>query len=456
MNLIGNKDLKSLWGDLKVDNSFTKNLAIAFSGNAIGQVLGFIFTPFIARAYGPENYGIFALFCAIASNFALISTFQLPTGYVSARSKRELHIVVQLTFFTLVFFTVLSILLVVFFRKDFLDFFDAGHLHMLVYFVPVYVFFMGVDYILHGWNIYLKEFSRGAAAKITSVIVSKGVTLLYGLLSPAAAGLIVGNFTIYPLESAFKLSRQVRADFSILRERVGWSEIKGVIRHFRSYPLLVTPGLLITNLNGQLPLFCFSLYFQQANVGLFALANSLITVPISVITNSTTTVFLQKAAETRQANPALLTPLVWSLHKKLFLVCFLPLTIFAFVGEWVFSLVFGPVWREAGVFAAFLSIGAILSISQQPLSVLFRLMHREHYNLLLNILSIVLRIAGLGLGVFYHDIKIAVAGYVLATILTMGLSLTLIFKMVKIRVWLLSGYLLAVLAAFAIVIFQKF
>lgn len=440
---------------LKTDNSFTKNLAITFSGNAIGQVLGFIFTPFIARAYGPEPYGTFALFTAVASNFALVSTFQLPTGYVSSANKRELHVVMQFTFFVLLFFTALSILLVIFYRQAFLDFFDAGNLHVLVYFIPVYVFLMGSDYILHGWNIYVKEFSRGAVAKITSVVASKSVTLLYGLVAPSATGLVIGNLLVYPLESAFKLSKRIRSEFSSVIEWGGWDEMKGVIKRFRSYPLLVTPGLLITNLNGQLPVFCFSLYFQQANVGLFALANSLITVPISVITNSTTTVFLQKAAETRKSDPARLKDLVLSLHKKLFLICFLPLTIFAFISEWVFSFAFGAAWHEAGVFAAFLSISTILAVPQQPLSVLFRLMHREYYNLLLNIASIFLRVAGLALGVFYHDIKIAVAGYALATILTMAISLIIIFNMVKIRAWQVAGYLFAVLIAFVVVVLQK-
>lgn len=456
MNLSGIKDFKNFWESLKVENSFTRNLAITFSGHAIAQVIGFLFTPFIARVYGPENYGIFALFSAVASNFALISTFQLPTGYVAANSKRELHILLQLTFFILVFFTTLSIVVLIFFKDDFVNFFDAGNLDLLVYFIPFYIFFMGLDYILLGWNICLKQFSRGALAKITSVIVSKSTTLLYGILTPTAMGIIVGNFLIYPLESAVKFSKEVRADFSTVIKLVEWKELKKVIHRFKSYPLLVTPGLLVTNLNGQLPVFCFSFYFQQANVGLFALANSIITVPISIITNSTTTVFLQKAAETQQSDPSLLGHLVLSLHKKLFFLFFLPLTIFAFISEWAFSLVFGSVWQQAGVYAAFLSISAILSVPQQPLSVLFRLMFREHHNLLLSTASIVMRVTGLAVGVFYRDIKIAVAGYALASILTMALSLALIFRIVKISLWKLTWYLLAVMAIFISLTLQKF
>lgn len=455
MNLSGIKDLKTIWDKLRVENSFSRNLAITFSGHALGQVLGFLFTPFIARIYGPENYGIFALFSAIASSFALISTFQLPTGYVAAKDKRELHVLIQLTIYVLVFFTTLSILVLVFFKEAFMDFFDAGSLNFLIYFIPLYVFFMGIDYVLLGWNIYLKQFGRGAVAKISSVLISKGVTLVYGIFQPTAAGIILGNFIVYPMESAVKFSRQVRDDFVNVVKFVGFRQLKEVFLRFKSYPFLVTPGLLIANLNGQLPVFCFSFYFQQANAGLFALANSIITVPISVITNSTTTVFLQKAAETQKADPLLLKDLVISLYKKLFLISFLPLTIFAFASEWVFSLVFGSVWEQAGVYAAFLSISAILSVPQQPLSVLFRLLHREHFNLFLSIGSIAMRTAGLGLGVYYQDIKMSVVGYALASIITMAISISLIFRMVKVSLWELIWYLLAVLAVFTLVVLQK-
>ena len=161
------------------------------------------------------------------------------------------------------------------------------------------------------------------------------------------------------------------------------------INRFKSYPLLVTPGLLVTSISGQLPVYCFSVFFQNTYIGLFALANSIITVPISVITNSTTTVFLQKAAETNRTNPALLKNLVLALHKRLFLISFLPLILFALISDWVFSFIFGAAWQQAGWIAAFLAISTILAVSQQPLSVLFRLLNREQDNFILNVIQLV-------------------------------------------------------------------
>jgi O-antigen/teichoic acid export membrane protein len=455
--LIFIKDFKNIFQSLLAEDSFKRNLAITFSGQALGQVIGFLFTPFIARIYGPASYGVFSLFMAIASNFASVSTLQLPTGYVSARNSRELNVLLQITSLSLIFFTAVSALIIGFFKDDLLHALDADSLAFLIYFIPAYVLFMGFDYMLLGWNIYLKEFGRGAIAKISSIIVSKGVTLIYGaLIATSAIGLIFGNFLIYPLESTIKLSKQIRFDFSAVVRLANWIELKSVFIRFKSYPLFVTTGLLVSSFNGQLPVYFFSIYFENSFVGLFALANSLVTVPVSIITNSTTTVFLQKAAETQKSNPALLKELVFVLHKRLFQICFIPLTLFAFVSHWVFILIFGNEWEQAGWIAAFLSVSTILAVPQQPLSVLFRLMNREHNNLLLNIVSIGLRSIGLGIGAYYNDVKMAVSGYAFASIVTMVLSLGLIFKMVNIKLTRLNWYVFAVLVIFTLLTFQKF
>lgn len=457
MNLTSIRQFKTTFQDLMAEDSFRRNLAITFSGQALGQVVGFLFTPFIARAYGPETYGIFSLFIAITTNFFSVATLQLPTGYVAARNTRELHVLLQITFISLLFFTTVFSLGIFLFREPLLNVLNAGSLSYLIYLVPIYALFMGIDYIMLGWNIYLKEFGRGAIAKLTSVIVSKGTTLLYALIvSSSPMGLIAGSFLIYPLESTVKFSKQIRSEFSKVIQFARWSEIKQVFVRYKSYPLFVTPGLLVASINGQLPVYFFSIYFQNSFIGFFSLASSVVTVPISVITNSTATVFLQKAAETQRTNPSLLKDLVLELHKRLFLICFIPLSLFAFFSTWAFVLVFGVQWADAGWVAGFLSVSAILSAPQQPLSVLFRLLNKEHNNLILNTFSIVMRGAGLCIGVFVGNVKIAIAAYALGSIITLVLSLALIFSMVNIKVIKLGWYVLAVLAVFGLLTFQQF
>lgn len=457
MNLLSLRNFRISVRELLAENSFKRNLALTFSGQAVGQVLGFLFTPFIARAYGPETYGIFSIFVAISTNLFSFATLQLPTGYVSARNSRELHVLIQITLFNLFLVVGLSLVIISAFKTPVLELLNASSLNYLIYAVPVYAFFMGIDYVVLGWNIYLKEFGRGAIAKTSSILVSKSLTLCYAILiAPASLGLIAGSLTAYPTESLIRLSKKMRSEISFLRRLPSWSEIKGVLIRYKSYPLLVTPGLLVSSINGQIPLYLFSLYFQNTFAGFFSMANSVVTVPLSVITNSTTTVFLQKAAETHRNNPELLKELVLKLNKRLFLAGFFPLTLFGFLSPWLFVLIFGRQWNGAGTMAAFLAIGAILSTPQQPLSVLFRLLDREQYNLALNTISIFLRTAGLAVGIIADSINVSIACYTLASILTLTISLGTIFSLVKLKLGNLAWYIIAVLTVFSVLTFQTF
>lgn len=457
MNLLSIKRFHTSFSGLLAENSFKRNLAVTFSGQAIGQVLGFLFTPFIARAYGPETYGVFSVFVAISTNLFSFATLQLPTGYVAAKSSRELHVLIHITLLNLVLVIGISYLIISLFKAPILEALDASSLDLLIYAVPAYALFMGIDYIMLGWNIYLKEFGRGAIAKSSSILVSKTITLCYGILiAPTPFGLIVGSFTAYPVESLIRFSKKVKSEVSFLKRLPPWSEIKRVLIQYKSYPLFVTPGLLVSSINGQIPLYLFSIYFQSTFAGFFSMASSVVTVPLSVITNSTTTVFLQKAAETNRTNPKLLKELVLKLHKRLFLAAVFPLTIFAFVSNWLFEFVFGAQWEGAGTIAGFLAIGAILSTPQQPLSVLFRLLDREQYNLTLNTVSIILRSAGLAVGIFVGSVDISIVFYTLASIMSIAISLALIFSFVGLSIRKLIWYIVTVLFVFGLLIFQTF
>lgn len=440
----------------RTKGSFTQNLAITFSGNVIAQVIGFAFTPFIARIYGPEAYGVFALFLAVTSNLSPIATLQFPSGYVAAASENEFYRIVKITFIVLVGTTSVYFFAILLYQNWLFSLFNVTELSPFIFWMPLYFFLMGFDYILLGWNIRLKEFKRGAVAKMVSTIVSKGSTILLGIfLQPTAIGIIIGNLLSYPIESFVKLGPTIRGSIGKVFRPATWDEIKVTLVKFKSYAFFVTPGLFITNLGSQLPVYYFSLTFNQTTVGLFALANSMVNIPLSLIANSSTTVFLQKAAETMQSSPTDVKNLVRSLHQKLFLISSSALTALAFAGEWIFKVIFGSAWEQAGTFASLLCIGAIFNVSYSPLSVLFRLMHKEKINFLINTSFMAIKFLGLWIGFYYNNILFSVVGYSIACSLSHFFSLTLVFKMVKLSSWILVRDMAMVAILTVLIIFLK-
>jgi lipopolysaccharide exporter len=429
----------------RTKGSFTQNLTITFSGNVIALVIGFAFTPFIARIYGPESYGVFALFLAVASNLAPLATFQYPSGYVAAINEKEFYQIVKITFWVLLITTASYVLVIYFCGNYLIETFRVTELKPFIFWMPIYFFLMGLDYILLGWNIRLKEFKRGAIGKIASTIISKGFTVVMGLLVvPSALGIIIGNLLNYPVDSMAKLGSVARSGLKHILEPTPWIELKKTFLKFKNYPLYLTPGLFITNLSSQLPVYYFSMTFTHATVGLFALANSMVNIPLSLIVNSSTTVFLQKAAETIQHSGSDLKNLVRSLHKKLFYISFFPICLLAFTSEWIFKVVFGSEWAQSGIFASFLCISAVFNVSYGPLSVLFRLLHKERINFALNILSMGLKFSGLWIGYYFDNILLSVMCFSIASSLSYLIGLSIIFRMVKLSSWMLVWHALFV------------
>lgn len=449
--------IQSLYVNIRVKDSFARNLAITFSGNAASQVVGFLFTPFIARIYGPDIYGIFALFIAIVNNLSPLSTFQFPSGYVAAENEKEFHILLKITFGILLTISFLSTLGVLLFGQAILEFFGEGNPGVYAYFFPLYIFFMGLDNLLSGWCIRIKQFQRSAFAKVVSVFTSKGITLAIGIFSSTTPfGMILGNLINYPADTLFKTTRAMRTSFLKIFEQGSFSEVKSVWKKFKAYPLFITPGIIISNLSAQLPVYIFSLNFSQTSVGLFALANGIIAIPLSIITNSSTTVFLQKAAETQQKNLTHLKGLVRSLNQKMFLFGAISFCSFALISPTIFEIVLGETWREAGVIASFLVVSAILNVPVIPLSVLFRLMGFERVNFVINVSTVFIRLAGLAVGVYFKDITLSVIGYCLATIISSMISQMFIFRIVNLSLWLLVKYFLSVLLFFGFLVWLRY
>ncbi len=424
---------------MQTTGSFAQNFAITFSGNVAAQLLGFLFTPFIARIYGPESYGVFALFIAVVNNLSPLSTFQLPTGYVSAENDAEFFGIVKITLINLFAFSSICFVVIFFFGEWIVSFFNVVALHSYLVWIPVYLVFMGFDSILLGWNIRLKEFKRSAIAKIFSTTVSKSTSLLIGVLyQSSASGIIIGNLLAYPIESAMKLSRAIRAiGLVTILNSTPLLELRLILKKYREYIFFVTPGVFVTNLSNMLPVYFFSMTFNGKDTGLFALASTMVSMPLALIVNSTIAVFLQKAAETINQSRADLGRLVLSLYKKLFPIGFVSLALLAFTSKWIFKWVFGDDWELSGTFVSFLCIAFSFSVVYGPLSVLFRLLNFERVNFFTNVLFFGMKFLGLWLGVLYNNIVFSVIGYSIASLISNWISLVIIFRLVKLSLWIL-------------------
>lgn len=421
---------RELIAGLLSTGTVTQNLAITLSGNFIAQGIGFLLTPVIARIYGPEAYGLFSLFMATANAMAPFATLQLPAGFALVPEEESFKKLLRVTFFWLFLFVVLALGLVIAFGNWMSDALQAPALMPLLLLLPLHLLVTGMDEILLGWSIRRAEFQRSAVGRVFAVLTGKLTTVAMGwLVGPKAMGIVIGNMIQYPLDSLAKLGRN-RPAFLLPVPSI--AEMGRVLKTYASYPVFVATGVAISNLGNQAPIYVLAAVQGDRSAGLFAMAASLVLMPLNLVINSSAAVFLQKSAEVLQTDPSSLGPLARKLHDRLFVLGAVGLLSFALISEPLISLLLGEPWREAGRFAGLLAAGSLLVASSFTLSVTFRHKGKEHINFWLQVVFLMLKLVTLLIALRYGSMHETVFAYAVAISLTSFINLLILFRMLGI------------------------
>jgi O-antigen/teichoic acid export membrane protein len=424
--------IREMISGLTSTGTFTHNFAITLSGNILAQIIGFLLTPLIARIYGPQAYGLFALFIGLANALAPFATLQLPSGFPMVKDGEAFRRLLKSTISWLLLFVGLSLLFVLWGGRWLSNVLHAPELKPLLFLVPIQLLLMGLDEILLGWSIRQSEFRRSAVGRTVAVVTGKLTTVLLGIFFGAhAAGIIAGNLLQYPLDSLLKASRAMRSELPSVFPLPGPRSLFTVLRKYSSYPAFVATGVALSNLGNQLPIYLLSAFHGGESAGLFAMASSLVLMPLNVVINSSSAVFLQKSSQVLHADPVALGTLTRKLHSRLFWLGALALVGFALVSDIVISWLLGEPWRDAGKFAGIIAAGSLFTASSFTLSVIYRQLNRERINFINQVMFFAFKAIALLLAIRYGDILTAVLAYTAVSVATSFVNLLVIFRLLR-------------------------
>lgn len=401
--------IKNYYKSLKAKGSFAQNITLTLSGNAIAIGLGFLFTPFIARIYSPEAYGVFAFFIAVTQNLGNITTLQFTRAYVLPKGEKEFFALIKITLLSTIFFTLLSIIILLLFSEKIAETFNIKILDNWLLFVPVGLLFLSFNDILRSWNIRIKEFGRGAVTKIISTLFAKSIALIYGIITfGSVQGLIISDLLSKPIDSFYALNKRNRKRIPLLFKDYNYRYLTKIFIKFQAYPLFVLPNNWLNSLANQIPVFLLISFFDSSVTGNYSLANSLLNIPGTILSAAIAPVFLQKAAETFREDPEKLPKLVHKLYNRLFYLGIIPLSILIVFGDYIFYFFLGSSWTLAGEFARYIGIYFAFWMISSALSSLFRIYQKEKLNLYITILSLILKTLGLIIGIYFDDYLLSI------------------------------------------------
>lgn len=427
--------LASIVKTLRLEGTFLRNFTITFSGNSFAVLIGYLFTPFIARVYTPEAYGVFAFFISVTQNIGIVATLQLPRAFVLPEDEFEYRRILYASILsTGVVTTLTAIVLLVFGRFVSSNFgMEAEEAHLLIHLIPLSVLIYALNDILKSSNVRHKLFTKNAWAQTFSGVVSRSTTLLYGLLIAGKSfGLVLGDL-IAKLSEIVWLGRNIASSpFSGLKSFRKEDFWRTLVR-YRSYPLFVLPGFWVQSIIAQLPVYFALFYFGSASAGYYSFANSLLSIPVNMLAGAIAPVFLQKASETFRRDPGDMSRIVESLATKLFLSGFLPIAFMMVFADYVFTFVLGGQWVESGRIASYMGVYFLLSMLNYPLVSLYRIYGKEHLSLITNLLGLVFAIIALIVGALHRNFLLAIALFSVAGVTHYLVNIYLIFRIANVR-----------------------
>ncbi|OGX87117.1 hypothetical protein BEN47_11585 [Hymenobacter lapidarius] len=277
-----------------------------------------------------------------------------------------------------------------------------------MYAVPLMLLLFNLNAIMFTWYTRDKAFAKRAGVDVSTALTSKIFTIGYGLLSGGAVGgLLFGEFFNRTVTMLALFFGGIKKNVRELWTSFNWQEIKQMALEYKNFPLYVLPANYLNTISSQLPIFALTTGFGTTAVGLYSFSVSLMEIPINLIGNAIGPVFAQKAVEVHYNEPARLPVITLDLYNKLIYLGVIPFGFITIFGDWIFKFAFGARWEGAGLFTAFLGYYYILKLTSLSTSGIYAVLNKQRYLLISNTSTLLARGLGLGIGLYFKDVKIA-------------------------------------------------
>ena len=297
--------LESLPKPDRKETSFAGDVLKLVTGTTFAQLLGILVAPILTCLYGPEAFGILALFMSITGIVQVISCLRYELSIMLPQTDEEAANLLGVSLVSATLITVLTVLVIALGGHLFVNLLNAPELESYLWLIPPMVLMSGYFLALNYWNSRTKHFGRLSIARVTNSVVAAGGKVGAGLSGFTNSGsLILANLTGASI-STLTLGGQIwRDDRDLLRRGIKLDRMADGVKRYRKFPLINTWAGLLNVLSWQLPNFLLSAFFSTTVVGYYALGDRVLRLPMNLVGSAIAQVFYQRASEAKNEGKA--------------------------------------------------------------------------------------------------------------------------------------------------------
>lgn len=393
----------------KLKSEFGRNVATIFSGTALAQIIPLFVTPILTRLYTPIDYGVLAVFVAIAAIIATASTLRYDIA-IFLPSDDDKAMTIALLAMLCVFGTaIFTLIILCVAHNKIMLLIKTPSMRLWVYVIPLSIFFIGCSEVLNFWLNRHKQYRKLAVNRVTVAIVASTATLTFGFHGFGYSGLILG-LLIGQLTTMVMLMFWTWRDFREGLREFKWISIRREAKEYRKLPLFSLPADWVNALSQQLPALALSRFFGQGVVGHFSFSQKILGMPLSLMSQSIRDVFKQRASSdySKYGN---CRHIFNETTKVLTALSIAPMAIIFFFAPLIFKIVFGSKWEQAGQYTRYLVPLYFFRFIASPLSYVFYIVNRQDADLIWQISLLFSTIGSMLLGAHFNNPDIAIISF---------------------------------------------
>lgn len=330
----------------------------------IAQLIPVLFSPLITRIYDENAVAELTGLMSLTSILLVFSTLKLENVIVLEKENNKAKDAVVLTVLLAIGYTALISIGLFVFKEKIQAIFKIDN---VLYIVPFYVLSFSMLTILNHWFVRQKKFKHKAYSKLieTSTYVALSVVLFYVLGENnfgLALGKVLGVFVAFCVLVNYLKIRIKLPEFS---------KLKHVLIEYKVFPLYNTPSNFVNVIGLQLIIIFIGIYFTKEQLGYFGLANMIVLLPVSFISQSMGSIFFQKVSELINQNKYIEVQKTFYQTLLLLLLIAIPgFLVLYFGGSYLFTFFYGTQWALSGIIASQLAIVFLFQTVSSPLGML--------------------------------------------------------------------------------------
>jgi len=395
-----NKLLKSF------KHKIIKNAVMVISGNVFAQFLNIIFTPVLIRIFTPDEYGLYSVYVSILGVLS-IGTFRYELALPIEKDDKKAFNILILSLGLITIYSVFLCLLFLIFGKPLFALFQFEEVTEISLLIPIGIFFSGIYAILNRW-----AYRNGEYQKISRTLMRQGLfsnlsKILAGLLNFGVIGLIIGHI-IGTSAGIITLAKSIIEKRRDLVKQVELKLIIWSLRRYKDFPLFNMPSALLISSGSSMPVMFLTAYYGSHISGYFALAYTIVKLPMNIIGNALGDVLLAESGRIGKNEPHRLMQLSNQIFRKLLFLGMIPLLILVCFGPDLFAFVFGSDWRTSGEFSRIIALMIFCMLVFSPFGKLLIVLEKQKLSFLLDVIR-TLMVAGVFLIAFLFELDSFIA-----------------------------------------------